>query len=814
MESKDVWEKYRSWECLSSEDKLTWIKGVDSHLLGKVNGALKTFDIESGQICGGIEIGTDQDPVLAVAAVQPAQEDACWIAFTGHKSGLIRRWSGSSLTTKLQEPEPTSLFKSDHKSPILHLCAGNEAILVSVGADFVNKVWDVEKRHLVGILRGITAVAVCNDIVVSTKAAVMASGLADGNVKVWKINLPSQTANEEDIGISVDPTPITLTKHNSQIASVAVFDDGSKVAAFGRDQLMSVWEVESQTCLHLVPTYEELERALVLDQAIVEQVIEGEFSKDRFCLAAGEKGQVRLWNVTQGIEVNAKKFCDHSNITGKVHDMHVTTSGSIFTVRDDLVIKTKIGGSSSEDVDEIFPLNQSEVLDFTLASNNRLVIATNNAHMRVYHFDSGHMTVAHSPSGHTDAVLAVAALNPLLDKVPETTEDHFVSCGKDQSVCLWKFKGNVVQLVGKGTGHVSYVGAVALSTSLLFSASKDGILKSWSFPSESDEEVVSLKTKRTVAAHQQEVNSLDVSFDGEILVTGSQDKTAKVWRASDLGLLGTLSGHRRGVWSTKFILDGNRLLISTASADATVKLWEKNSFGTFVCVQTLEGHLASVLSVTSLIPVERKLATVSSDGLLKVWNLDNSASATNDAGSFEAHDDKVWALEFISTTGTLVTGGRDGQMAFWRNVTDKVRAEEKAKTEETIKTDQKLSNYIQKGQLVKALKICLRTGKPRMARETLASLRKKDQLKEALTQLSTEEKNYLHGLLVKWNSYGTQCALAQDALKVLIVDAMVHDQKMSAAQCAGLIAFSEKHYQRLNKLHSKLAVVDLLLDNM
>ena len=96
--------------------------------------------------------------------------------------------------------------------------------MVSVGADFVNKVWDVEKRHLVGILRGITAVAVCNDIVVSTKAAVMASGLADGNVKVWKINLPSQTASDEDIGISVDPTPVTLTKHNSQIASVALFD--------------------------------------------------------------------------------------------------------------------------------------------------------------------------------------------------------------------------------------------------------------------------------------------------------------------------------------------------------------------------------------------------------------------------------------------------------------------------------------------------------------------------------------------------------------------------------------------------------------
>ena len=89
------------------------------------------------------------------------------------------------------------------------------------------------------------------------------------------------------------------------------------------------------------------------------------------------------------------------------------------------------------------------------------------------------------------------------------------------------------------------------------------------------------------------------------------------------------------------LFPGNRLLIATASADATVKLWEKNSFGSFGCVQTLEGHLASVLGVASLLPTERKVATVSSDGLLKVWNLEQSASASTDVGSFEAHEDKV-----------------------------------------------------------------------------------------------------------------------------------------------------------------------------
>ena len=47
-------------------------------------------------------------------------------------------------------------------------------------------------------------------------------------------------------------------------------------------------------------------------------------------------------------------------------------------------------------------------------------------------------------------------------------------------------------------------------------------------------------------------------------------------------------------------------------------------------------------------------------------------------------------------------------MALWRNVTDRVRQEEKSKLEETIRTDQKLSNYIQQGHLTKALKICLK----------------------------------------------------------------------------------------------------------
>ena len=52
-----------------SEDRLNWVTGVDRYVIGKVEGAIKTFDLEKGEICGGIEAGTDQDPILAVTTI-------------------------------------------------------------------------------------------------------------------------------------------------------------------------------------------------------------------------------------------------------------------------------------------------------------------------------------------------------------------------------------------------------------------------------------------------------------------------------------------------------------------------------------------------------------------------------------------------------------------------------------------------------------------------------------------------------------------------------------------------------------------------
>src|SRR5258708_430325 len=75
----------------------------------------------------------------------------------------------------------------------------------------------------------------------------------------------------------------------------------------------------------------------------------------------------------------------------------------------------------------------------------------------------------------------------------------------------------------------------------------------------------------TASGHTSTVTSVAFSPDGTLMVSGSFDKTLKLWRVSDGALLRTFTGHTAEVKSVAFSPDG--ATVASGSYDQTVKLW-------------------------------------------------------------------------------------------------------------------------------------------------------------------------------------------------------------------------------------------------
>jgi hypothetical protein len=80
----------------------------------------------------------------------------------------------------------------------------------------------------------------------------------------------------------------------------------------------------------------------------------------------------------------------------------------------------------------------------------------------------------------------------------------------------------------------------------------------------------------TFTGHTKWVTSASFRSDGLGIVTGSDDKTAKVWDAKSGAEILTLTGHTDPVYSASFSPDGSRVV--TASWDQTAKVWDARPF--------------------------------------------------------------------------------------------------------------------------------------------------------------------------------------------------------------------------------------------
>lgn len=132
-----------------------------------------------------------------------------------------------------------------------------------------------------------------------------------------------------------------------------------------------------------------------------------------------------------------------------------------------------------------------------------------------------------------------------------------------------------------------------------------------------------LCTVRTLKGHKDGVMCLQINENlthpsFPILITGSYDRTARVWNLETGTQIHCLEGHTNAIRSLQF----DEVKLVTGSMDRTIRIWNWR-MGT--CLRVLEGHTEGVVCVNF---DEDVLASGSVDTTIKVWDFRNGGKFT------------------------------------------------------------------------------------------------------------------------------------------------------------------------------------------
>lgn len=153
-------------------------------------------------------------------------------------------------------------------------------------------------------------------------------------------------------------------------------------------------------------------------------------------------------------------------------------------------------------------------------------------------------------------------------------------------------------------------------------------------------------TPRVLVGHRNKVTSVAFSEDGSRLVSGSADRTVRLWETAS----GTqLRSWDVGAWVTCVAMTPDGRTIATGADDGYVRLWDVAT-GTHPDVFTSRSYTLAV----AFSPDGRRLATGGYDCIVRVWDVERGELQS----SWRGHTERVTSLA-CSPDGLRVASGSD-----------------------------------------------------------------------------------------------------------------------------------------------------------
>ncbi|KAK0615903.1 quinon protein alcohol dehydrogenase-like superfamily [Bombardia bombarda] len=777
-----------------------------------------------------------------------------------------------------------------HATPVLVLDVDKTSTLLATGAaDGAIKIWDIVGGYVTHTVSGQSVLVSAlhffevadtgkgnGDFSAGRKAKKgsetqshspssmfrLAYGCQDGRIRVFDLSQRTTTPIYSDAKRKIEA-------HESNVQSIDYSPENHALLSGSRDKTMTLW-LWKDDAWRGTP---------MLRHELVESV--GFAQNGRMMYSAGTSGLLRLWDTTTHQEISTPQEAK-SESEEIISTIYLPNKSLFLCAQADFTLalyripKARVQSDVLMEPFRRISGTHDEILDlaYVLPDRSIMALATNSEDVRLVSVvDSQQQLEADNDTQEGAAYFGhdVALLKGHEDIVMSLDVDwsgHWVASGaKDNTARLWRIDAanNSYTCYAVFTGHLESVGAVALPKTIpqessdafknpldhpppfLISGSQDRFVQKRIIPRQADQSQSSTSLRRL--AHEKDINALDVSPNGRLFASASQDKTVKIWDVEKLEVQGILKGHRRGVWTVRFApLDtptiqgeqgsvSGKGVILTGSGDKTIKLWNLTDY---TCIRTFEGHSHNILKVVWL-KIEGdennskkkiQFASAGADSLVKIWDANSGETEC----TLDNHEDRLWTLAVSPQTNMLVSGGSDSKITFWKDTTAETQAAQSDAALRLIEQEQQLENYMHAGAYRDAIVLALQlnhpgrllsiftnvvtTGTPEQG--SLCGVNAVDQV---LGSLSDEQLFLLLLRLRDWNTNARTAPVAQRILWTLV--RLYPASKLSNLSVKGargqqslkevlnaLKVYTERHYKRTEELVDESYLVEYTLQEM